>query len=125
MYKTFVGHCGNNMKVFVYYNLHKDCWSVKALDGKRAGYVVAHRTKLELRDAKFKVSEAGRQRVLREKRKNVHAGVVGEWEPFKQEYDTLVSYNPYKNGHFYRKADDTAIYEAGVVAFKDKRVTCK
>lgn len=30
-----------------------------------------------MRNAQLKVSEAGRQRVLREKRKNVHAGVVG------------------------------------------------
>lgn len=111
------------MKVFVYYNLHKDCWSVKALEGKRAGYVVAHRTKLQLRDATFKVSEAGRQRVLAEKRKNVHAGVVGQWEPHEREYDAEVSYNPYKYQHFYDKSTGTAVHTARVVSFKDKRVT--
>ena len=111
------------MKVFVYYNLHKDCWSVKALEGKRAGCVVAHRTKLRLRDATFKVSEAGRQRVLAEKRKNVHAGVVGQWEPYTQDYDTAVSYNPYKYEHFYKKSNDEAVYAANAVAFNDRAVT--
>lgn len=70
------------MRVFVYFNLHKKVWSVKALDGRNKGRVIAHADKVLLRDATFKVSEAGRQRVIREKRKNVHAGVVGTLEAF-------------------------------------------
>ncbi len=69
------------------------------------------------------MSEAGRQRVLAEKRKNVHAGVVGQWEPYEQDYDTVVSYNPYKYEHFYKKSNDEAVYTADVVAFKDRAVT--
>ena len=65
------------MRCFVYANLHKACWSIKALNGPNAGRVVAHADKVVLQDATFKVSEAGRQRVLKERRKNVHAGVVG------------------------------------------------
>ena len=65
------------MKVFVYFNLHRKCYSIKSLSGVNKGRVVAHAEKVLLRDATFKVSEAGRQRVLRTKRKNVHAGVVG------------------------------------------------
>lgn len=111
------------MKVFVYYNLHKHCWSVKALEGKQSGYVIAHQPKLQLRNATFKVSEAGRQRVLAEKRKNVHAGVVGQWEAYEQDYDAAVSYNPYKGEHFYRRDNNEAVYTAKVVAFNDKQVT--
>lgn len=111
------------MKVFVYYNLHKGCWSVKALEGNRAGYVVAHRTRLQLRDATFKVSQAGRLRVLAEKRKNVHAGVVGQWEPYEQDYDTAISYNPYKHEHFYKKSNSEAVYVADAVAFNERAVT--
>lgn len=111
------------MKVFVYYNLHKNCWSVKALEGKRSGYVVAHRNQLMIRNATFKVSQAGRARVIAEKRKNVHAGVVGEWCGYEQDYDTVVSYNPYKYEHFYKKSNDEAVYTAETVAFNDRVVT--
>jgi hypothetical protein len=68
------------MRAFVYYNLHKGCWSIKALDGSAKGRVVVHADRVLLRDCEFKVSEAGRQRVIRERKKNVHAGVVGELE---------------------------------------------
>jgi hypothetical protein len=88
------------MKVFVYFNLHKRVFSVKALEGKDKGRVIGHRTMLAIDSPTFKVSEAGRQRVIREKRKNVHAGVVGfltspyDWT--KEEVSwTPVLYNPY------------------------------
>lgn len=89
------------MRVFVYFNLHKKVWSVKALEGERKGRVVAHLHEVVLRDAKPKVSEAGRQRVLRERKKNVHAGIVGEWLTAlprdKMYHDmTPLKYNPYK-----------------------------
>jgi len=95
------------MKVFVYFNLHKKCFSVKALTGDNKGKVVAHTNDIELLAPRFKVSEAGRQRVLREKRKNVHAGVVGWYYPdimtckFHEDYDTInVRYNPYVYSSF-------------------------
>lgn len=94
------------MKVFVYFNLHRKCFSIKALEGDNKGRVVAHADKVYLSDAKFKVSQAGRERVIREKRKNVHAGVVGEWDMGtsfnNRSVDLLASigqpitYNPYK-----------------------------
>ena len=59
-------------KVFVYKNLHKDCWSVK-----QDGLVKAHTTDIELWDCAFRVNKAGRERVLKEKRKKVHAGISG------------------------------------------------
>ena len=65
------------MKVFVYYNLHKKLWSVKALEGPQKGRVITRSWYVTLLDAKPRVSQAGRNRVLREKRKNVHAGLVG------------------------------------------------
>jgi hypothetical protein len=65
------------MKVFVYWNLHKGKWSIKALEGPNKGRVIDRADTVLLQVARPKVSEAGRQRVLKEKRKNVHAGVVG------------------------------------------------
>lgn len=56
-----------------------------------------------LRNVTFKVSKAGRQRVLREKRKNVHATIKGE-PVFPGEYikgqSWRVKYDPYKNDTF-------------------------
>ena len=91
------------MNVFVYYNLHRKLWSIKCLDaGPNKGKVVAHRTEVVLESPKPKVSEAGRQRVLKEKQKNVHAGLVGVWRDRKvllAEGDNI-TYNPYKYDTF-------------------------
>ena len=65
------------MRVFVYFNLHKKLWSVKSLEGERRGRVIGHASRVTLDNATQRVSEAGRQRVLREKQKNIHAGIVG------------------------------------------------
>lgn len=65
-------------KVFVYRNLSQNCWSLKMMEGECKGRVIAHAEEVMLINAVFKVSEAGRQRVLKEKRKNVHAGVEAD-----------------------------------------------
>ena len=93
------------MKVFVYWNLHKKLWSVRDQKTKK---VVDHLTSLTLTDCQFKVSESGRQRVLREKRKNVHAGVIGNLSLLEggEKFGTPVTYNPYFNSAFQHKGDD-------------------
>ena len=94
------------MKVFVYYNLHKKVWSIKALEGHDKGLVVGHSPRVLLRDAVGKVSEKGRQRVIREKCKNVHAGIVGTLVHTGGEgyFPGLeVTYNPYKYQSFVYK----------------------
>src|SRR5205085_2292095 len=105
------------MKVFVYFNLHKKCFSVKALEGANKGRVIAHTNELDLYDVEFKVSEAGRQRVLREQKKNVHAGVVGFTDaelPFIPMLDRCksVTYNPYKFASFVLKDTEEPVKEA-------------
>lgn len=114
------------MQVRVYFNLHTKLWSVQDAKTRR---VIGHASKLLIREARFVVSEAGRQRVLREQKKNVHAFVVGELEaaawvneriPSKchynawdfcprsnrayakaaRKYGYAVSYNPYKGSTF-------------------------
>lgn len=54
--------------MYIYRNLHNDCYSIRYKD-----YVIAHAKELVLYNVTFKVSEKGRQRVLHERRKNVHA----------------------------------------------------
>ena len=90
------------MQVFVYRNLHKKCYSVRCQKTKR---VIAHVNKIQLTDCVFKVSVAGRERVRRERKKNVHAGVLGQWNGDAWgNYDTIasvkVTYNPYQYDTF-------------------------
>jgi hypothetical protein len=97
-------------KVFVYYNLRSHVWSVKALTGPNKGLVIAHAEYVTLKDAVPRVSEAGRQRVLKEKQKNVHAGIVGQWVPYEPpaSHSLAISYNPYKGPTFeFRSNGDT------------------
>lgn len=96
------------MKVAVYFNLHKRQFSVKALEGPDKGKVIQHRQIILLKNVTFKVSEAGRQRVLRERKKNVHAYVIGETfdAAARNSYencggvDVEVRYNPYEASSF-------------------------
>jgi len=61
----------------VYRNLHKDLYSVRILEGPSKGRVVAHCSRIMVENAEFVVSERGRQRVIEERRKNVHAFIRG------------------------------------------------
>lgn len=112
------------MKVFVYRNLHKQCFSVKALEGPMKGKVIAHRNHLELKNVTFKVSETTRLRVVASGKKEVHAGVVGEWaDIYKENPATIelmepVRYNPKESGQF-RKLDGTPIKSATRVELTD------
>lgn len=128
--ELFLFNPTTQFRSFVYRNLNDKCWSVKALEGPNKGRVVLHARYIAVSgsDGEFKVSETGRQRVLREKRKNVHAGVVGSiyWaDVLTERYDVPTShrsaypddyesdvveqghvayryimYNPYKNSEF-------------------------
>lgn len=89
--------------VRIYWNLHSYRYSVQAkVDGRWK--VVGHVDQFDLTDVEFKVSQAGRERVLREKRKNVHAFVHGKWSWGTLESGIIarVSYNPYKADTFIR-----------------------
>ena len=93
-------------KIEVYRNLHKKCFSVRH-KGKVVGYLEDD-DYLEMDDVKFVVQPAGRKRVLRENRKNVHAFLRGTYvnsRKFQMKLDLLgvhckVSYNPYKADTF-------------------------
>lgn len=106
-------------KVKVYYNLHKHLFSVA--DAK-TGLVIGHSPTVQLKNVAFKVSEAGRQRVLREQRKNVHAYVVGEYIGHGEGNEAnQAKYNPYKYESFVT-ADEQPLHEAETVTCKDKQI---
>jgi hypothetical protein len=93
------------MRVKVYYNLHRKLFSVVSLEAHdRYGKVIQYATHLALDDAGFQVRPAGRARVLKEKRKNVHAFVIGTISATQDQAPhnaKIISYNPYLLGTFF------------------------
>jgi hypothetical protein len=90
------------MRVRVYFNLHRRCWSVVALSGPDAGRVIDHADKVVLEDVTFVVRPAGRERVLRERKKNVHAFAVGTLaNMLPLGCKDRITYNPFKSASFY------------------------
>lgn len=115
-------------RVKVYFNLHKKVWSVLHMTPK-GWRLFCHMPVLTLDNVTWKVSEAGRQRVLREKRKNVHAFGIGtlatictirqdaEWE--------AIRYNPYEMGSFQAIGQGCVgrpISKSGQVRFNNRSV---
>jgi hypothetical protein len=117
-----------DMKVFTYFNLHKKLFSIKALEGEKKGRVIAHLPYVCIENPKFKVSKAGRERVLREQRKNVHAGVVGEFTTHLLSSDKVVwenvRYNPYLFDSFVDD-DNKPVAFADVAFMQVKPITNK
>jgi hypothetical protein len=89
-------------KVKVYRNLHKDTWSLMATEGPRKGRVIGYAKEVLLTDPVLTVSEASRQRAIREKARNVHAFVIGVMQPTASLEGPLqrVRYNPFQAGCF-------------------------
>lgn len=93
------------MRVKIYYNLHKHCLSV--LHKTKKGWrLKEHRQSINLCDVKFTVNETSRQRVIREKRKNVHAFIEGTEVNEIPELTYKVTYNPYKYSNFMKCIGD-------------------
>lgn len=116
----------------VYFNLHKFCFSMK-----QDGLVVLHSDVVVLKDCIFKVSEAGRQRVLKEQRKNVHAKVLGYFQG-AEAYDgdgfedlyylegyRRAHYNPYETETFVDRDTGEPLYKASEVLLVNKKIFYK
>ena len=102
------------MRVEVYFNLHKHTWSVRSA---KTGRVILHTDKVHINNPTFVVRKSGRDRVLREGKKNVHAFVRGDitvFDDFNPDYldYSLVSYNPYKFDTFVDVHDTTPVRTA-------------
>lgn len=101
-------------KYFVYWNLHKNIFSVKY-----KGRVIYHLSHFAGLGCEFKVSEKGRKRVIREQVKNVHAYAICESLTIRElslvSYK-IVTYNPYTDESF--MAEGQPIFESPVVVFE-------
>jgi hypothetical protein len=98
------------MIVYVYRNLKHGRNAKPLYSVMYKGRVVARVSRILLTEASFVVREAGRQRVLRERRKNVHAFVCGKWvrrggafgiDANGKDLPVKITYNPYYAGSFF------------------------
>jgi len=107
------------MRVKVYWNIHKKTFSVVAMEGEKYGKVIRHTPAINLENVEFKVSEAGRARVLRDRQKNVHAWAIG----YESDKHTLtgktVRYNPYVSANFYT-VDGNPVHKASYASFMSR-----
>lgn len=114
------------LEVFVYRNLHLKgvTWSVRQVS---TGLVLFHSQNVILKDAKFVVNAAGRDKVRAEGKKNVHAGIRGLlltdvaesaklFQELSGDWEEEAKYNPYVNDTFVRTFfDGGPIYKANFV----------
>ena len=119
--------------VKVYRNLHggKD----KKYSISQNGLVVGHTNQLMLGDCKCVVRDSGRKKVLKYKRKNIHAyiigyvclrGNMGTTAADKHGLPAKITYNPYKDKKFMCKNLTTKPYEvngAMAIMFNEQGVS--
>jgi len=85
-----------NRPVKVYRNLSSKCFSIM-----QDGIVKAHSNAVCLKDVDWKVSQKGRNRVIRDGKKNVHAFSIGLLrDSVRLAKAEQVWYNPYLDIHF-------------------------
>lgn len=103
------------MRVRVYRNLHTKTLSMQTKTPK-GWRVTGHPESVKLTDVKLVVREAGRQRVLKEKRKNVHAWLEGDlvpdWTRAVMVFERLL-YNPYKYDAWTTSSGDSVSHADG------------
>lgn len=112
-YMTYKGRkLDPSKKVRLYRNLHNGKISIK-----QGSHVIGHTESACIRDARFLVSEKGRQKVLADKQKNVHAYIEGYWSDslHETEHGEKVWYNPYKTAHFRTRETNEACLTASCV----------
>jgi hypothetical protein len=106
-------------RVMVYYNLHKHTFSVQ-----KNGIVVFHVDYLKLKDVEFRVRVGGKEKVRKEKSKNVHAFVIGILEDFceypceempEEPVGEIITYNPYLYDSFVFRKTKEPVYNANEV----------
>ncbi|WP_449809731.1 hypothetical protein [Metabacillus arenae] len=100
-------------RVQVYRNIRKNMFSIIDKKSKR---LIIHCNSILLSSVEFKVSAKGRERVLREKQKRIHAYVEGDF--VRCEVNNIISnvskvyYNPYFTENFINTETGQSIFNA-------------
>lgn len=122
------------MRVKVYRNLNRKevCYSLLGVDNPHKGLVLGYAENIIISNPQLIVNQSGRNRAIKQHRRNVHAFVVGDivgisrfqprfnrahindFSAIKQWNDvhtngTPISYNPYKACHFVEKNTGNAV----------------
>ena len=103
------------MRVRVYWNLHRKCYSVMEA---RTGVVIQHANAVMLLDVRYTVQPAGYARTIREGRKCVHAFIDGTLVNNKLidfEQARRVTYNPQRGPHWHDKDTGEVLKTASAV----------
>ena len=115
-----------NAPVRVFKNLKHGCYSIM-----QRGVVKASARQVRLADVEFRVREAGRLRMLRERRKNVHAYAVGRLVDFVHPQETrdvepmagrTVVYDPYQFESFVDRDTRAPVRTASAARFDEHGV---
>lgn len=109
--------------VRIYRNLNNGMLSIQAKHGK-TWKVVGHVTDCILENVIFRIGEAGRQRVIRERCKNVHAWGEGILVGKTADIFTPIalSYDPYSDQTFMQRGTNHAIHKCRYLAARDNLV---
>ena len=112
-----------NDKVRIYFNLHRKQFSVQQMTDK-GWRVKCHVDHLFLKNVTFKVNESGRQKVIQQKKKNVHAFAIGTVanNSASKYAVTQVTYNPYIDSTFIKVKDGSQVTHAAHAYFGNKKV---
>lgn len=132
-YKFFTSYKKRNVhagqRVEVYRNLKFKDKIVYSVRDAQTGLVLGHASNLMLSGCKFVVNQNGRDRVLRERKKNVHAWIEGRFGVIHAGDDRIFSegigvcYNPYTNNQFEKVNYGGPIFKANVVYIQDGLVS--
>jgi hypothetical protein len=112
--------------VRVFKNLKHDCYSIM-----QRGIIKASARQVRLSGVEFRVREAGRQRVLREKRKNIHAFAVGRLVDYVHPSDSRniepmvgrgAFYDPYRFPSFVDRETNAPVTAVSAAQFDEHGV---
>lgn len=110
----------------VYKNLHKNCYSIQQKINN-TWKVIEYSNEIILENCSFKIYENGRQKVIKEKRKNVHAFICGEKLNLNSKQINInnlvtISYNPYYSDSFYIKDSKEKIKSAKIIILREDKI---
>ena len=113
--------------VRVFKNPSKGCYNIM-----QGGMIKASARQIRLKDAEFLVRESGRQRMLENNKRNIHAYVVGELVDFTHpdESDRALEliagrnayYNPHRYSSFVDRETESPLTTANVVQLDERGV---
>jgi len=116
-------------RVHIFKNWKHNCYSIM-----QHGVVVASARQVRLGDVEFRVRESGRDRMLKQQKKNLHAYAIGRLLDFvhPSQDDDLESvegrsvfYNPYRFAYFADCETEAPVTGADIVQLDEHGITCK